>query len=368
MTTLKEVELVSTGVYLPGEPVPFEKIEERIGHLDRATPRIQKLVKKLKPSIKKLLGIDQCYFAINPVTKKVTESNTSMSTKAIQHALGKAKMEANEIDCIILANPLSDYQTPPTTTLIQESLGIENCAEIEVHSNCTGITKAMQIAFDSLRLGRYKNVAISYSQLSSAYLLSDIYNQEKVKSENLLLRWFLSDSASAVILKARDSFDTGIKVVGVHNESLGCKHKPAMWSRLGAKNINLPEVFEAGIHHLGQDYSAVNNLAPEFIACGFEKLLNHTKTNINKIDHALSTIPSIMLFDKIRNHVDGRLSISADKWFCNMQNKGYSGGSSVIIGLDEMIDTNVFKKNETLACVTIESSKWMVGGFILEYL
>ena len=151
MSGLKEVELVSTGVYLPGDPVPFDKIEDVIGHLDQAPPRIQKMIQKLKPTVKDLIGIEECYFAVDPKTKEITESNTSMSVKAIQHALKKANMQPNDIDCLLMANPLPDYQTPPTTTLVQQELGIEKCVEIEVHSNCSGATKVIQIAFESLK-------------------------------------------------------------------------------------------------------------------------------------------------------------------------------------------------------------------------
>lgn len=49
MGNVKEVELVATGVYLPGEPVPFNDIENTIGHLDQAPLRIQKMIKNFAP-------------------------------------------------------------------------------------------------------------------------------------------------------------------------------------------------------------------------------------------------------------------------------------------------------------------------------
>jgi 3-oxoacyl-[acyl-carrier-protein] synthase-3 len=153
-----------------------------------------------------------------------------MSVKAIKAALKDTDISKDDIECMLLANPLPDYETPPTTTFVQEELGIKNCAEIEVHLNCTGITKVLQIAFDALRVGRYKTVAVVYSQLSSAYLRSNIYNHNKIKKEDLFLRWFLSDSASTVILRSNDNLESGIKVIGVYNESVGFNLKPAMWS------------------------------------------------------------------------------------------------------------------------------------------
>lgn len=368
MRKLNEVELVSLGVYLPGEPVPFDKIEDAIGKLDQAPPKIQRMVHLLRRQVKDLIGIDQCHFAIDHKTKEITETNATMTVKAIKTALDKANLKSKDLDCILLANPLPDCMTPPTTTIIQEMLGIERCAEIEVHSNCTGTTKVFQIAFDAVRLGRYKKVAVCYSQLSSAYLRSTYLNQQKLEAEDLLLRWFLSDSASAIIIQPSDKIKSGIKIIDVYNESVGGKLKPAMWTSIGGAEFDLPKLHAEGKHHLSQDYHAVNTLGPGILAEAFKTMIGRAGVNKEAIHHVLATIPSTMLISKGKEILLKELSIPEEKWFSNLQKKGYSGGSSVLIGLDEMIDRKIFKPGETLAGVTIESSKWMVGGFILKYL
>lgn len=365
---MNEVELKSTGIYLPGEPVPFEKIEEVIGHLDKVPERVKKMIGKFKPIVKDLIGIEQCYFGVDPKTKTINESVTSMAVKAIKNALQKASMTEKDIDCIILATPVPDYQTPPATTLIQEELGIEKCAEIEVHSNCTGATKIFQIAFDALRLGRYRNAVLVYSQLSSPFLISSYYNQEKVKTENLLLRWFLSDSASAVILSAKDKMSSGIKVLDVYNESVGGKLKPAMWLKLGARNFDLPKAYEEGMHHLGQDYATVLNTGAGFFIEGFKRMTDRIKIRNDEISHILASLPSTKLLNEGKKTFSNLFSISPDKWYSSVAKKGYSGGSSVIIGLDEMLEKDMLKPGEILAGLTIESSKWMFGGFTLKKL
>ena len=363
---LKEVEILATGLHLPGDPVPFEKIEEVIGHLDDVHPRIKKMIEKLRPKVKELIGIKQCHFAVDPRTGTIIENNTTMATKAIRSALKKANLEAADLDCILLANPFADTQTPPTTTYIQEELGLERCAEMEIHSNCTGISKVMQIAYDALRIGRYRHVAVCYAQLSSAYLLAANYNQAAIKTENLLLRWFLSDSASAAIL-SNENPKPKYKLVEVYNESVGGKLPPAMWSQLGVRSPNLPQTYASGAHHLGQDYSAVNELAPAILTDGCRQMLALCGLKADDIALVLSTIPSIMIFDRIREMVEKELGIPKEKWFSNAFRRGYSGGSSVIMGLDEVLTENMLKPGEHLATVTIESSKWMVGGFVLKH-
>lgn len=365
---LKEVELISTGVYLPGEPVSFDNIEDMIGRLDNAPLRIKKIRDKLYNRVKNLVVVEQCYFAIDSATKEITETNATMTVKAINEALKKANMKPQEIDCILLSTALPDYRTPPTTPFVQEALGIERCSEMEIHSNCTGVTKVFQIAFDALRVGRYKNVIVAYSLLCSPYFISDYYNQEKVKTEDIILRWILSDSASAVVLRAQDTVETGIKVIGAHNISLGGKLAPGMWAYFGCTNYNLCRAFDDGVHHLAQDYGMVNKTAPRVFTSGLKEIIKQSNIKTEDINHVVSTSPSVNIMKDAQELILKELSISPDRCHNKVNKKGYSGGSSVIIGLDEMLSEKKFKPDDLLVAVAIESSKWMVGGFILKYL
>lgn len=367
MTNLKEVEIVSTGSYLPEEPVAFDNIEDVLGRFDQAPDRIKKMIEKLRPMAKQLIGVEQCHFAVDPKTKELTESNTSMAVKASRRALKKANVEPAEIDCILYGNLLPDRQTPPTTTFIQQELGIGNCAEIEVHSNCTGITKLLQIASDSLKVGRYKNILVAYSQLSSPYLLAKNFNQEKVKVASLLLRWFLADGAGAAILRAKDQVDSGVQLSYVYNESVGAEKEPGMWLNLGAPNFNLPEAYAAGTHHFEQNYKMVNEIGPDIFFDGFEKMIKESGVQGEQVNHVIATLPSRKFLGLGKKVFAERYSIPSEKWYSTIGHKGYNGAATILVCLDEMIENKTFKPKDVLACITIESSKWMVGGFFLRY-
>lgn len=368
MDHLKEVELVSTGVYLPGEPVPFDELEKVLGKFDQAPPRVTKMENKLRALAKELLGIERVYYAIDRTTGEMTESNTSMAVKAIKDNLEKAQVDVNEIDCILYGNGVADYQTPPTSTLIQEALGIEECAEIEIHSNCTGISKMLQIAYDAIRLGRYRTVMIAYSQLSSVYLRSSYYNQEKVGTENILLRWFLCDGASSVLLRARDKVEKGIKLEYADNLSIAGTKEMGMWFKLGVRNMDIKKAYEEGTHHFGQDYRAANDFGPHCFRRAFEKIVKDNELKYQEIDHILATLPSKKLWEIGQKTFEKDYGISTDKWFSNVNKTGYAGASSVIIALNEMLEKNMLKPSENLISIIFESSKWMIGGFLLKHI
>ena len=73
-------------------------------------------------------------------------------------------------------------------------------AEYSIHSNCTSTYKALQLATDQLAMGRYNTALIASAQLSSPFLRAEFYNQEIIEKSQILLRWFLSDGAGALVL------------------------------------------------------------------------------------------------------------------------------------------------------------------------
>jgi len=362
---LKEVELLSTGVYLPGKPIPFDELENVLGRFDNAPPNIKRKESKLRSLAKELIGIEQVYYAIDPDTGAFTENNTTMAAKAIREALRKANMGTGEVDCLLYGNALPDLQTPPTSTLIQEELGIERCAEMELHSNCSAISKLLQIASDSIRIGRYRNVVVAYSQLSSVYLHAGFYNQEKVQTESFLLRWFLSDAASALVLRASDKVESGFKLEFVDNLSIGGKKSPGMWLNLGTRNFDLPKAYQQGDHHFCQDYRTTNDLGPPCFYEAFERLIDRGGLECSEVDYILATLPSRKLWNYGKNTFQEKYGVHPDKWFGNVDRVGYAGASSVIIALDEILRNNSLKPSDLLAAIVFESSKWMIGGFTL---
>ena len=368
MQCLKEVELISTGVYLPGDPIPFDKIEDTIGALDKAPEKIKKAIHKLRSVMKGIIKTKYSYFAVDPSTKKMKENNADMAAKAIESAIEKAGMTVNDIDAIYLGIPVGDNLVPSTTPYIQQKLGIKNCFEMQVTSNCTSATKTMECALDALSVGRYKTAVVVYSQTPSVHLLADYYNQDKVTIENLLLRWFLSDGAAAVILKGVDKVTNGIRLMDTYNESMGTDLKAGMWIPFGASNMGLHKVYEEGEHHFGQDYGLVNEKAPEIGLEGFKHLMSKFGITAKQINHLIITLPSYSIEATAQNLFYKEISVPKEIWFSNVETKGYVGGAAVISSLNDLIENKAFKKGEAVVCFAVESSKWMIGGFYLKYI
>ena len=184
------IKIIGTGVYLPGDKLTINQVDDILSKITKAPKRIIKWLDRMRNLMDEMLEVDFYHYAIDPITKEFTDDNISMSVKAAKMAINNAGIKKDEIDFIAYGSAHQD-QMPTASVRIQEQLQINHCAEISIHANCTSAYKAFLTAFDFIRLGRAKTALILSSNMSSSELRAEYYNQEIVKKEELFLRYFL---------------------------------------------------------------------------------------------------------------------------------------------------------------------------------
>ena len=367
--------MVGTGSFLPNEPIPNNRIDDVLGHLTGAPEKVRDFVRTVGRRMLNNGGVRMRHFAIDPETHALTHTIASLSEQSARGALEMAGKKPTDIDLLLLSSSSYDATTPPTSTLLQERLGIESCAEMEVHSNCSGVGKCMQIAHDSLRLGRYKTALVVYSQLSSVYLRACYFNQPRMNKTQATLRYILADGSGAVLLEARD--DTGEErlpgeVLGTHVESVGGKLKPAMTAGGGVRDVMsganpATEVWERGSHHLDQDFFAVNRDAAPFLLEGVVRMLESLKIDPKEIDHYVWSIPTMQLYNGHVSRLCERLKARPEQMKFRAAECGYTGGAAILIHLDQMVRSGELQRGQRAVLHSVESSKWMSAGFVLNW-
>jgi 3-oxoacyl-[acyl-carrier-protein] synthase-3 len=367
---MKKVKLIGTGSYLPGNPVKNADIDKVLGKLENASTKVKGFIETVGSKLLKDGGVEYRHFAIDTETGDLTESIASMAEKAARNAISMAKINTSEIDLIVLSSHAYDYGTPPTSVILQDRLGIKCCAEFEIHSNCSGVGKSVQVAFDALRLGRYKKALIVYSQLSSSFLRSTYFNQSKISRESALLRYILADGAGAIILEAVDHEDQEQLIIDTYVESVGGEMAAAMTAGYGMADLMADTVlgqYDKGLHHLCQDFNAVNKNVAEIFANG---LYNHAKQiglNGNEVDKYIISVPNEKMYTNYINILCAKLNTTKDRIPYSATNTGYCGGATLLIHFDEMVRKNIIKRGEVYVIHAVESSKWMTGGFSIRW-
>jgi len=370
--------ILGSGAYLPGEPVGIDQVEVILGKLNGLPERLAARVDQFRERLLSRSGVERRHFAIDPHDRRQTETNTSMAEKAARRALEAAQTEAADIDLLIFSSPAPDYLTPPTSAMLQQCLGIRRCTEIEIHSNCTGVPKGIQIALDMLRQGRYRKALVTYSQLSSVFLRSEFYNPSTVDLGHLTLRWMLSDGAGALVLARDDGTRARPEMVDAYVESVGGELEPGMISELGAQagfalaHVSpsiLLAVHEKGRHHLWQDVAKVAAMGAEMALNGLRHMLEEYGVAADQVTAFILPFPGRhFISDKHREMFFQILGPVAEAKVPFLVSQfGYCGGAASLVQFDWMARNARFQPGDLIAAYVEESSKWMSGGFLARW-
>jgi len=365
-----KVKVTGTGSYLPGKPISIDKVDHYLGSFDNASVKIQKWLKRMKGLMKEMLEVENYYFAIDPKTREFTEDNISMSVKAAKQALDLARIKSDDIELIVYGSAHQD-QMPTTSVRIQEALGIEKCGEISVHANCTSAYKALLIAYDMLKLGRYKNALVVSSGMSSSELRAEYYNQPLITKEEAFLRYFLSDGAGAIFLQATEENTAGLFLENATTESIGGKKPAAMLNKRPAYWMNPKEEFEKGYHHLAQMFNEqlrihFNEDGGSVFYKGLKRMINLYKIDVEKVRFFQVNFPSKHISELVMDECEN-LGISKDKLYTKMSTMGYIGPPMVFVCLDKILREEKLKKNDMILSFVTEVSKFMQAGFTMKY-
>lgn len=358
-------------MFLPGEKLTINQVDDVLGRLDNAPKRINKWLERMRGLMDELLEVEYYHYAIDPETGAFTEDNISMSVKAANMALNNAGIKASDVDFIAYGSAHQD-QMPTASVRIQAELGIERCAEISIHANCTSAYKAFQVAYDTIRLGRATTALVLSSSMSSSELRASYYNQEIVKKEELFLRYFLSDGAGAIILQAKDTNqESGLYIKSTYTESVGGNKPMGMRNLRPAYWMNPQEEYEKGYHHLAQMFN--EQLGDHFhedggsvFYHGLKRMLELNAFDLKKLKYFQVNFPSKHISELVIEECE-RLQIPKETLYTNMASMGYAGPPMAFICLHKILTEEPLQTGDLVFSFVTEVSKFMQAGFVLEY-
>lgn len=367
----KEIFIAGSGTYLPGDPVPFESIDQVLGTLENAPEKIKKWMVNTSKIMQELLDVKYFHYAIDPVTREFTDDNVSMSVKAARKALESADMKPEDIDLICYGSPHQD-QMPTASVRIQEELGIESCEELSIHANCTSAYKALYLGHQLIKNGNNRNVLIISSNIASSELRAEYYNQQKVDKESLFLRWFLCDGAGAVILTNNKNRSTGFELLHTYIESVGGKRPSLMFNLRPAYWLNPVKEYEEGLHHLKQSFR--NSLSTDIFQekdgsiffNGFNRMIAKGVIDINNIRLFQVNLPSKHIVESVMDEF-GKIGIPKSAFYSKLDELGYSGPPMALICLDKIVREEHLEQGDIVASFVTEVSKFMQAGYVVRW-
>lgn len=187
------IEIIGTGSYVPEFIADNNKFADFLDTSDEwITPRT---------------GIKERHIMTD-------KPNHFMATEAAKKALENAKVDAKDIDLILVSCCTPDFFYPSMSCLVQIGIGAENAACLDVNSACTGFISAMDVAQKFLASDQYKTILVVASEKLSS--------QQDYTDRSMCI--LFGDAAGAVVVRKTDKpYYSKLGATGDEFEALYCK-------------------------------------------------------------------------------------------------------------------------------------------------
>ncbi|MGD8354448.1 MAG: beta-ketoacyl-ACP synthase III [Methyloceanibacter sp.] len=174
------------------------------------------------------------------------ELTSSMAIEASKRALVDARMDASDIDLIVLATSTPDQTFPATAVTIQAELGITDGAAFDMQAVCSGFVFALSTADNYLKSGQFNRALVVGSEAFSRIL------DWEDRSTCVLF----GDGAGALVLEAqkpngahteRGVLATTLRSDGRYRDKLYVDGGPSSTGTVGYLRMDGPEVFRHAV-------------------------------------------------------------------------------------------------------------------------
>ncbi len=352
------VRMVATGSYLPGEPITNEELEQFAGGLP--------------DDVLEGLQVKTRHWIADPRTGEQSETNSEMAAKAATQALELAGIETGEVDLLVMSTASPDYHLPATVTFVQEALGIERCATVEIRSGCAGAVEALDLARMYLERGQYKTAVVIGSEAISPLIVPIWLDQDpkRVRMRDRLGIYSFGDGAGAMVLTAPDDQD-GAGVLGSAIACMGGGRKPGMQVIGGGTHQPIRQQLAAKrLIDLRVDVVESGRFTPYVLTEGMRDTVLRAGISADAVDVCI--IPegnAEYMTDELREAglLTPEWTALEGKIFENLSLVGATGSAAVPLAVDYGWKSGKLVPGQVVMLLAIETSKWIYGGWVFPW-
>ncbi len=177
--------------------------------------------------IRERSGIEERYFV------REGTGTSDLGLGAAKKALENAKVDAKEIDYIVVATMTPDYYFPGVGSLIQAKLGLGNIPALDIRQQCSGFMYGLQVCDALIRSGAAKKLLFIGAEIHTGFMpftkqgwdvvmgrsTAEIPQSEKdwnSKFRHLLV--LFGDAAGAVVMGPTDDPKRGLLGFALHSD------------------------------------------------------------------------------------------------------------------------------------------------------
>ena len=306
--------IIGTGIYVPEKIVTNDDLSRILGE-------------DINEFVTQVLGIEERHVCADD------ESTADLATHASRQALEAARIDAGELDLIVLATDTPEQLSPATSVVVQYRLGAVNAGTFDVNCACAGFVTALDTASKFIIAdGAYRNVLVVGAYAISKYL--DLHDKKTAT--------IFADGAGAVVLQAtqdRPGYLAGkLRADGSFHDHMGIyaggTHLPitrevleeGQWTR-----VRFAKKYPAEVNTEGWPAIVKQVLAKSKLTVDDVKLFLFTQVN-------LSTIKEVM----------AKLELPMERTHTIMQKWGYTGSACIPMVLHDAVHAGKLSRGDNV--------------------
>ncbi len=329
-----QTEFISTGMYVPERVVTNHELE---GYMDTSDEWIRQRS-----------GIEERHWAAED------EGGSDMAKVATERALEAAGMEADEIDCIVLATISPDHFFPGTGVFLQRKLGVKNIPCLDIRNQCTGFLYGLEVADAFIKVGKYRRVLLVGTEVHSSGIT--------LSTEGRDTAVLFGDGAGVAILGPTEDQDRGVLAVRTHADG---RHAEKLWAPAPAcikKPFVTTEMIDEGLTRPHMDGRDVFKHAITKMPAALYEVLELAGCSLEDLAMVIPHQANL----RISQAVAKGLGLADDKMYSNIQRYGNTTAASIPLALHECVSEGRIQRGD-LVGFTAFGSGFTWGGAVVRW-
>ena len=261
------------------------------------------------------------------------EGTSDLATAAASAALAHAGLQAQDIDCFIVATVTPDFYFPATACLVACRLGVLEKPAFDIAIACSGFIYGLTVASGLIRSGVYRRI-----MLIGAETLSKILDKDD-RSTAILF----GDGAGAVILERSEQDSFLASDLGADGSRPELLYAQGSGSRKPLDHAALDDKVHL-IHMQG----------PETFRVAVNKMVGSTDAVLRKANLEKSDVTFLIPHQANKRIIDATaryLELPDDKVVINIAEYGNTSAASIPMALSETVRAGLIKPGDVVVFV-----------------
>ncbi len=275
-----------------------------------------------------------------------SESGVELGLRAAREALAVARLDANDLDLVVVGTFTADQQMPSMASLIQSGLGASRAGAFDLNAACSGFVYSFVTGASFIESGRFRRVLVVGVDINSRFLdFSD-------RGTCILF----GDGAGAVVLEASTA-DEGLLSVVLGSDGANGHHLTLGDTRALSGVQTEREMQRPFMKMNGRE---VFRFAVRVMVDATQEVVQSAELTLDDIDLLVPHQANQRIIDAA---ID-RLAFPQDRVWVNLDRYGNTSAASVPICLVEAERAGVLTDGKHLAMVAFGGGLTWAAGVI----